>query len=514
MRAKPTLLLVALLIAISVGGPAVAGIAGDGRATAPGVAAAQNRSVHPPDPPQDRLGWEQGYWYNESIDVDQTDGLSPAELSRYKARTMARLERLRGLEFTADVPIEFISPSEVPARVSHNVSQFRGSAQQWQALFVIGEDRNASQVVFDTLVGNVGGWAAEEGSDSVVLITQDPAEPTAPPRLIAHELVHVLQDQHFDLSAPRYRRRTMDGEHAKDAVVEGEAHYLEQVYRQHCANGSWQCVDHGGSLVTGPGRGERKLLSFLIAPYTLGGQCVHRLIDRGGFDAVRAAQRDPPRYSSVALLANESVAPDSLLSLPDRSDAQWRRRDGFDRVGAMGLQGVIGDTARGWRNGVLYPYTNGSAGAFVWETTWDSARTARTFAATYRDMIQSHGGRRSDGVWRIPDGPFADAYAINRTGRTVRIVNAPTVDSLSGVYAGVGPGDDTTRTVSPRPSVDPTTTPSASSRTSSAGQSSSVSPPPSARSSDTGSGGAPGFGVGGALAALSLFVFVNVRSSR
>ncbi|MDX1748601.1 MAG: hypothetical protein R3324_21930, partial [Halobacteriales archaeon] len=34
----------------------------------------------PPDPETDRLGWENGYWYNESITVDQSDGLSDEEL--------------------------------------------------------------------------------------------------------------------------------------------------------------------------------------------------------------------------------------------------------------------------------------------------------------------------------------------------------------------------------------------------------------------------------------------------
>ncbi|HKL30417.1 MAG TPA: hypothetical protein VJ898_14260, partial [Natrialbaceae archaeon] len=60
-------------------------------------------SAAPPDPDEDVIGWENGYWYDESIDVDQSDGLSDAELDRFVARTMARVERIRGLEFRENV---------------------------------------------------------------------------------------------------------------------------------------------------------------------------------------------------------------------------------------------------------------------------------------------------------------------------------------------------------------------------------------------------------------------------
>ncbi|QLH75768.1 hypothetical protein HZS55_02290 [Halosimplex rubrum] len=55
---------------------------------------------NPPDPETDRLGWEGGYWYNETIDVNQTDGLSESERSALVARTMARVERVDGRDRT------------------------------------------------------------------------------------------------------------------------------------------------------------------------------------------------------------------------------------------------------------------------------------------------------------------------------------------------------------------------------------------------------------------------------
>jgi len=436
---RTAFVLVALCLVIGASGGTASAV--DGDASQSGRVGNETTDWSP-DPDEDRIGWEGGYWYNESIDVDQYDGLSDAERQRYKYRTMARIEQIRGLEFTDDVAIEFIEPGEVEGHIEGNITQFRGTDQQWEALFVIGEDRDAERVLLDTLVGSVAGWAAEEGSETVVVITDDPSEPTVSPTLLAHELVHVLQHQQFDLSAERYQRATLDGEHAKDAVVEGEASYLDSVYELYCTNGSWDCVG-GGSFTTGPDFGvEYGLFPYLQAPYTLGSEYVGRLIDRGGFDAVDAAHLNPPEYSVTALhgrLAETAgltgIAPSSPLSVPDRSADGWTRQGGPDRVGAMGLTPLLDDGALAWRNGALYAYANGSADGYVWETRWSNATAAQRFLDAYRDEIRSEGGFNvSAEVWQIPDGPFADAFALDRTGTTVRIVNAPSIEALSAVH--------------------------------------------------------------------------------
>ncbi|MFW6018263.1 MAG: Hvo_1808 family surface protein [Halapricum sp.] len=511
------LVLVVGFVVVAAGTVATADLVGDGtdvsssdRATGSEDGPTDQSSDVLSDPPDDRLGWEGGYWYNESIDVDQSDGLSDAELQRYKYRTMARLEKIRGQEFTEDVEIEFIGPDEVADRIDGNVTQFRGTSQQWEALFVVGEDRDAERVVFETLVGRVAGWAAEEGSETVVLITDDPDAPTAPPALMAHELAHVLQHQQFDLEADRYQRETLDGEHAKDALVEGEASYLDSVYSQHCINGSWDCLN-GGSFVTARSPVERDLLPYLTDPYTLGSEYVEQLIDQGGFDAVDAVHQDPPAYSISALYDEQSdaarqseIAPTSPLTVPDRSTEDWTRRDGPDRIGAMGLATMLDDTALAWRNGALYPYTNGSADGYVWETRWSNESTAAVFADTYRDRIRSAGGTQlTNEVWEIPDGPFADAFAINRTENAVRIVNAPSVEALSTVHDGAGPdtpGEEPPTSAESTTEHEPIATPGAS----------------TTRAADqtTADGAGPGFGGGVALIALLAVALASRKSAQ
>jgi hypothetical protein len=70
-------------------------------------------------------------------------------------------------------------------------------------------------------------------------------------------------------------------------------------------------------------------------------------------------------------------------------------------------------------------------------TTWESEDDARQFADSYRDLLDSEGAQfRDGGVAVVPEpSPFDDAFRVTRTGKRVRIVNAPSAEELSGVHA-------------------------------------------------------------------------------
>jgi hypothetical protein len=417
-----------------------------------------------PDPPSDELGWEGGYWYDEAIDVDQSDGLTDAELERLTFRTMARVERLRGLEFRRDVEVEPVDREGLAAYVERNVTQVRGGDQFWEALFVVGESRDASDVIYRTLTNGVVGMAAEEGVDHVVLLTADPDRPRVDGDVLAHELVHVLQDQHFDLSAPRYRRSTLDGELAKDGVVEGEASYVDGLYRERCRNGTWDCVAAPGVGVAGE---RSRAVSTLVAfPYAEGGQYVGHLVETRGWDAVDARHRDLPVAFEQVIHEASDVDEPPPIEVADRSREGWRPTS--ERANTAGEAGVFllfwAQAARGnadvmdpgtlreggsmnvshplsagWENDAFRPYGNDTAGGYVWVTEWESRRDARQFADGYRRLLTDLGARAPDertGVLVLQNGSFADAFAVDRDGTRVTIVNGPDVAALADVRPG------------------------------------------------------------------------------
>ncbi|WP_136687804.1 Hvo_1808 family surface protein [Halorhabdus amylolytica] len=408
------------------------------------------------EPDSDVLGWENGYWHNESIDVDGSDGLSAAERERVLARTMARVEYLRGLEFEETPRIEFVSRDGVETYVDRNVTQLPGGNQTWEALFVFGEDTDAREAIRETILASVGGMAAEEGVDHVVLVTEDPERPQISGYVLAHELVHVLQDQYFDLSAPRYRRSTLDGELGKDSIVEGEASLVDGRYRRQCASGAWSCLS--GGMAPPSGSVTPAVATLMSVPYRDGAIYAATLRERGGWQAVSSVQESPPATVEPVLHPDRVVEPPEPIEYADRSGPDWSRTDDIQRIGEAGvrtlfarqngsrnvalprpngtvsLRQAVTAPAEGWGNDTLYTYTNGSHGGYVWVTEWDSRADAAEFADAYRAVLQSYDPLVfGESTYVIDDGPFADAFHVRHNGTRVMIANAPDRSALNAL---------------------------------------------------------------------------------
>jgi hypothetical protein len=431
-------------------------------------------SAVPPDPETDRIGWENGYWYNESIDVSQVDedGLTAAEQRRLMARTMARVERLRELEFTANVSLRFVdrdrfrqgfmNTSLPPAISSAQLyDSFTTDRQFWEATFVYGGDTDATRRIRRFGAEAILAYSAEEGfQNEVVVVTRDADAPAVRPDVLAHELLHALQGQHFDVAADRYHPQRHDERLGKDGLVEGAAAYVDSLYTERCRD-SWDCIATPSDWA---GRGEAGAFtySYVVAmPYADGGAMVHDVVQAGGWPAVTDRHRSLPASSEQVIHRNPDA--DVLpLDAPDQSGADWELRT-RERVGETTMfvmfwrQSVerspavldpneIGNTSgdydplnfesepsAGWGNDELLLYDSADGDGYVWHTKWDSTEDAREFVEAYRTLLESYEGeRRGSGIWVIPEKePFGDAFHVVRNGSRVRIVNAPTMSALS-----------------------------------------------------------------------------------
>jgi len=411
------------------------------------------------DPSSDRLGWEAGYWHDEPLDVNATDGLNRSERGAVVARTMARVEYLRGLEFESRVPVEVVDRATY--RTDENVTATGWDEVVWEALLLIGEDRSVEEVLGAFYGASVQGSYVPSEDRIVVVSGED--RPTIDRRTLAHELVHALQDQHFESALSRSNRTSRDATVAWQGLIEGDAGYVEDRYERRCGS-EWSCLPRsagaGASL-----DGDAGVYVAAYHPYSDGPSFVHRLRERGGWKAVNAAYADPPTSSTQVI--DPGRYPDwspATVRVSDRSADDWRR---FDRspvgttVGEASLFATIwanGGTepfhlqrpsrphrtynythpaTAGWAGDRLVPYRNGSgATGYVLRTEWATADDAETFAATYRDLLRTRRGaeRREDGVLVVPAGPYADAFRVERSGTTVTITNAPTVAALDAVH--------------------------------------------------------------------------------
>ncbi|AFK19596.1 hypothetical protein E6P09_02190 [Haloferax mediterranei ATCC 33500] len=425
----------------------------------------------PADPPSDRLGWEGGYWHNESIAVDQSDGLNATEREAFVARTMARVEVIRELEFTEPVPVEVISRAEYrnESRNQSNLVHADWNDQVWEALLLVGENRTIQQVFDELYGGSVLGYYAPQ-EDQIVLISND-GNPTINRRTLAHELLHALQDQHFGLDAAP---PTQDKQLANNGLVEGDARYVDSLYEERCA-ADWECVPRPDGSGAGSGSFDYPVFLTIYTPYSEGPTFVSDLHERGGWEAVNAAYENRPVSTEQVL--HPSTYPDERpveVTIEDRSSAAWTRYDhdpvgdtvgeasifttfwkhaAIDREklrddpGAYSTYNYTAGPAAGWAGDLVVPYrpasdaeadANPHARGYVWKTVWDTNTDARQFESAYltRTLKLRLGAKQvAENTYVIEDGTFADAYRVTRQGDTVTIVNAPTVEELDEVHA-------------------------------------------------------------------------------
>lgn len=405
-----------------------------------------------PDPGTDRLGWENGYWYDESIAVNASDGLDERERTAVLARQMARLEQMRGLEFEDPVELRVITREEY---LNSSGSGDSGAADQWnnqvwEALFLVGEDTPVAEA-FDSTLGNSVLGYYQAGSNEVVIVS-DRADPMVDRGTLVHELVHALQDQQFGLDdVPE----TQDRQLARNSVVEGEANLLEDRYGSRCG-GEWNCIRPPPRSSGGAGDLNRGLLLVILTPYVQGPEFVATVQRRRGWAAVDALHEEYP--ASMRQVLDPGTSPGGSpvnVTVPDASNGEWQRFDhdpvadtaGQASIHAMFFQNGIDagsverysyahPAAEGWSGDSLVPYRNGDRFGYVWETAWESEQQAREFETTYRALLKSEGAEFRDGnVAVVPEAsPFGDAFRVTRNGTRVRVVNAPTAAELTAVH--------------------------------------------------------------------------------
>ncbi|MFB6303594.1 MAG: Hvo_1808 family surface protein [Haloferacaceae archaeon] len=471
----------AVLVVVGTVAPAAGAATGVDRQaqTRADLSSADRQAQTRADPSSDRVGWENGYWHDDAVSVDQSDGLSDAELEAYVARAMARVEYLREAEFEKSVPVEVISRDEFRQRANNGTSSDAFAAwnnQVWEALFIDGEDSNVQDELGRTVGESVTGFYSP-GNDEIRIVTDTPESPTIDNATLVHELTHALQDQTVDLTSEQLSGGTQDADLAVDGLVEGEANLIESLYTRRCGT-EWECVEAPSS--GGGSGGERPNLGILLTilqPYSDGPVYVNDLRRQRGWDAVTAAYERPPASTEQVIhLTDEEPRP---VAFEDRARGDWKPypdqgENGSDTVGEASIYSMFWYQARtanadtvdpraitrtstefdtydygaepsaGWANDRVFPYRDGPAGendtrhGYVWVTEWDTERDAREFHRAYLAILSAHDARtREDGIRVVEEGRFADAFRVVRNGTRVTVVNGPTPTAVDAIRPGL-----------------------------------------------------------------------------
>jgi hypothetical protein len=448
------------------------------------------------DPAEDRIGWEAGYWYNESLDITPEDGLNATELNATVARAIARVEVVREAEFTERVPVTVINRETYQQEFAGGDADYTAGFRafdntKFEALFLIGEDRDALAVQNANRGSSVLGFYSPD-RDEIVVVSESETPTLSTEFTLAHELVHALQDQRFNLST--YRASTRDGANGRNGLIEGEANLVEDRYRQRCEAG-WSCLNV--STDGGGGDGDLHLGVYFVNffPYSDGPGFVESRYRQGGWAAVDELYADVPASSEQVIYPDRyGEDPPANVSLEDTNSGGWERlrpepprpggvRPAYATLGQSAISSMFAYTlyddynqsrvigprewlnvdedgdvnssdplnyglpvTDGWEGDRMHVYANPDAGenetAYVWRIVWTNASEAAEFLEGYRRLLSHWGGERVSGSpnhWRIDSGPFEDSFYIDVEGDTVTVVNAPTRSDLGEVYDGYAP---------------------------------------------------------------------------
>jgi hypothetical protein len=264
--------------------------------------------------------------------------------------------------------------------------------------------------------------------------------------VMAHELTHALQDQHFNLRRfEDWPKHDSDAEMAAHALVEGDASYLMMQYvardpaRQLAFLKSM--ISGGASASEKIEKAPRVLREQMLFPYLQGVMWVAQGYKQGGWEAISAAYKNLPKSSEQILhqekyTANEAPQKVAVRDVSAILGRGWRMADN-DVFGEWGCYILLDEflqtidaskrAAAGW-GGDRYALFVGPRKTDVivaLKTAWDTEADAREFFDAYvRRTTKRYGVEPAEvapadrHVWRTREG----AAVVERQGNAVIIL--------------------------------------------------------------------------------------------
>jgi hypothetical protein len=336
--------------------------------------------------------------------VGSAEPAHPDEWDERVAPLADYVERERGLSFDHPVTVEFLSDEEYSAAARSDEGELseddRASIEEsgavYEALALVPAGTDLVQTTNDM-------------ADSGTLAFYDPETERVTVRgtemstglavTLVHELVHVAQDQAFDLERPR-PGHTSGASEGFDALVEGDATRVEVAYIETLSleeqDAYWDEYDaeyeeSQDQLAEVPGA----LQALFGAPYALGQPMVELIVEDGGNAAVDAAFDEPPTSSEHlfdprSYFADDAPADVDGGDLPDGAEQIGLR----DELGATALFLMLADridplvaleAADGWGGDTYVGYRLGERVCVRVDLVGDSQADTDELAAAFDD---------------------------------------------------------------------------------------------------------------------------------
>ncbi len=343
--------------------------------------------------------------------------VAPDAALRATDEVLQSVSRIRGLEVKQPVKRGLKTRDEIESAVmrdlneSNTPEEFEASRKALVKLGLIDADFALRDYYVRLLREQVAGFYQPKTQEFYLAAWLPIAEQKI---VIAHELVHALQDQHFNLRRfEKWPKGDSDAELAAHALIEGDATVV--MYR-YVFDQQGRAVDTRilGALIdmlkadsdadaskypvlAGAPAVLRESLQF---PYSYGASFVHTIMKNRPMADLNLA------YTRLPASSEQIIHPDRYLlfdkpvkiEIPSLSERDWKQVDA-DVNGEFGYQVLLAEfigkdraqsAAAGWGGDRYALYENSRTGALMIAiyTTWDSERDAKEFFTAYSQRTQ------------------------------------------------------------------------------------------------------------------------------
>lgn len=335
--------------------------------------------------------------------ADEIEDPYAAERAAIEANVVA----IRGLEPKESVDPVSLTQAELRQRLEEDFLEDYGPEEARQDAIALSAfdfmpaDYDLYGFILDLLTEQIAGYYDPE-TDEFVIISDDDEFDALEQVTHAHEYVHALQDQYYDLELLDDDDLESEAAFAVQSLAEGEATFVQSLFMiggYFDAGQLLELVEQSLIVDTAILDSAPPVMAHeLEFPYLTGLEFVQALYEQGGFDAVDAAWSNLPQSTEQILHPQRYLDGDapqlvSLSPLTDTLGAGWELAD-EDVLGEFYLREYLDQqldresvdlAATGWGGDRYAVYWNEASQApvMVLKLAWDTPADADEFAELY-----------------------------------------------------------------------------------------------------------------------------------
>lgn len=331
--------------------------------------------------------------------------VSARDTAQMVARVLKETSEIRGLPVKRSVPSGVKSQQSVEKMIegmvqsSATANQVATAELYLQQLGLAPANFNLKSYYVKMMGEQIAGYYDNKAK---AFYTSERVDPTLLESVMAHELTHALQDQHFNLERlSKWPPHDSDARVAMQSLVEGDAtlvmsHYIARNPMRYLGALAGSLKAQGDSQILQGG--PRILRESMTFPYIQGMMFASNLHRRGGYAQVSAAFKNLPQSSEQILHFEKYLAGDKPIAVKVRDlkpllGAGWKQMD-HDVNGELDMLNILAEyvkepgvaqrAAEGWGGDRYTVYTGPKKAALiVQDSIWDSEKDALKWRQAY-----------------------------------------------------------------------------------------------------------------------------------